>query len=98
MDRKKELLKLAGDDATLIELVSKMLFLEKRLEELEKLPFIKVNPNNPAQQKATPAAKQYKELLQQYINCIRILSRAGNADDAEEESLLRKWVKNHADI
>ena len=36
MDRKKELLKLAGDDATLIELVSKMLFLEKRLEELEK--------------------------------------------------------------
>ena len=71
MDRKKELLKLAGDDVTLIELVSKMLFLEKRLEELEKLPFIKVNPNNPAQQKATPAAKQYKELLQQYTNCIK---------------------------
>lgn len=98
MDRKDELLKLAGDDATLIELVPKMLFLEKRLEELEKLPFIKVNPNNPAQQKATPAAKQYKELLQQYTNCIKILSRAGNADDTEEESLLRKWVKNHADI
>ena len=98
MDRKKELLKLAGDDATLIELVSKMLFLEKRLEELEKLPFIKVNPNNPAQQKATPAAKQYKELLQQYTNCIKILSRAGNVDDTEEESLLRKWVRKHVDI
>ena len=84
MDRKKELLKLARDDATLIELVSKMLFLEKRLEELEKLPFIKVNPNNPAQQKTTPAAKQYKELLQQYTNCIKILSLAGNADDSEE--------------
>ena len=97
MDRKKELLKLAGDDATLIELVSKMLFLEKRLEELEKLPFIKVNPNNPAQQKATPAAKQYKELLQQYTNCIKILSRAGNVDDTEEESLLRKWVRKHVD-
>ena len=97
MDRKKELLKLAGDDAALIELVSKMLFLEKRLEELEKLPFIKVNPNNPAQQKATPAAKQYKELLQQYTNCIKILSRTGNADDTEEESLLRKWVRKHAD-
>ena len=96
MDRKKELLKLAGDDATLIELVSKMLFLEKRLEELEKLPFIKVNPNNPAQQKATPAAKQYKELLQQYTNCIKILSRAGNVDDSEEESPLRKWVRKHA--
>lgn len=98
MDRKKELLKLAGDDATLIELVSKMLFLEKRLEELEKLPFIKVNPNNPAQQKATPAAKQYKELLQQYTNCIKILSRAGNVDDTEDESPLRKWVKNHVEV
>ena len=97
MDRKKELLKLAGDDASLIELVPKMLFLEKRLGELEKLPFIKVNPNNPAQQKATPAAKQYKELLQQYTNCIKILSRAGNVDDTEEESLLRKWVRKHAD-
>ena len=96
MDRKKELLKLTGDDVALIELVSKMLFLEKRLEELEKLPFIKVNPNNPAQQKATPAAKQYKELLQQYTNCIKILSRAGNADDSEEESPLRKWVRKHA--
>ena len=98
MDRKNELLKLAGDDVTLIELVSKMLFLEKRLEELEKLPFIKVNPNNPAQQKATPAAKQYKELLQQYTNCIKILSRAGNVDDTEEESLLRKWVRKHVDV
>ena len=98
MDRKNELLKLAGDDATLIELVPKMLFLEKRLEELEKLPFIKVNPNNPAQQKATPAAKQYKELLQQYTNCIKILSRAGNVDDTEEESLLRKWVRKHVDV
>lgn len=98
MDRKDELLKLAGDDPALIELVSKMLFLEKRLEELEKLPFIRVNPNNPEQQKVTPAAKQYKELLQQYTNCIKILSRAGIADDSEDESPLRKWVKNHAGI
>lgn len=97
MDRKNELLKLAGGDAALIELVPKMLFLEKRLEELEKLPFIKVNPNNPEQQKTTPAAKQYKELLQQYTNCIKILSRAGNVDDSEDESPLRKWVKNHVD-
>ena len=96
MDRKKELLTLAGDDVTLMELVSKVLFLEKRLDELEKLPFIKVNPNNPEQQKTTPAAKQYKELLQQYTNCIKILSRAGNADDSEEESPLRKWVRKHA--
>ena len=96
MNRKKELLKLTGGDAALMELVSKVLFLEKRLDELEKLPFIKVNPNNPTQQKTTPAAKQYKELLQQYTNCIKILSRAGNVDDSEEESPLRKWVRKHA--
>lgn len=95
MDRKDELLKLAGDDPALIELVPKMLFLEKRLEELEKLSFIRVNPNNPEQQKATPAAKQYKELLQQYTNCIKTLSRAGNVDDSEEESPLRKWTRKH---
>ena len=98
MDRKNELLKLAGDNPELTELVPKMLFLEKRLEELEKLPFIRVNPNNPEQQKTTPAAKQYKELLQQYTNCIKILSRSGNVEDSEDESPLRKWVKNHVEI
>ena len=47
------------------------------------------------QQKATPAAKQYKEFMQQYNNCLRLLYRLSgqiNGED-EEESPLRKWIK-----
>ncbi len=56
--------------------IEEMTFLESRLDELRKLPFIKVNPSNPTQQKVTPAARQYKELLQQYNNCVKMLTVA----------------------
>lgn len=69
------------DDApeikTLLEpTIHEMTFLEARLTELRALPFIKVNPNNATQQKATPAARQYKELLQQYNNCAKMVTVA----------------------
>ena len=95
MDRKNELLTIIEHDPTLIPLVDEVLFLESNLEELKKLPFIKVNPKNPTQQKSTPAQKQYKELLQQYVNIIRVLIRATGTDESDEESPLRKWVKQH---
>lgn len=95
MDRKKELLKTIEYDPALMPLIDEVVFLEGRLEELKKLPFIKVNPKNPAQQKSTPAQKQYKELLQQYVNIIRVLIRATGTDESDEESPLRKWVKQH---
>lgn len=95
MDRKNELLEAIEHDPTLIPLVDEVLFLESNLEELKKLPFIKVNPKNPTQQKSTPAQKQYKELLQQYVNIIRVLIRATGSDETDEESPLRKWVKQH---
>ena len=97
MDRKQELLNLIGNEITLIPLVEEMVFLEKRIDEVKKLPFIKVHPKNPEKQKATPAAKQYKELLQQYTNIVRILLRVTGTDEADEESPLRKWVKTHVD-
>lgn len=68
-------------------------FLETRLEELRKLPFIKVNPKNPVQQKTTPAGRQYKELLQQYINLIKALERLSENED--EISPLREWLNSH---
>lgn len=75
-----------------------MLFIEGQLEKLEKLPMIKVNPNNPEQQKTTPAAKLYKEFLQQYTNIIKVISHATSTDNDEEDSPLRKWVKSqHVD-
>lgn len=95
MSRKEELLKIIGDDnKTLIRLVDEVVFLEKQLDYLRTLPQINVNPNNPAQQKATPAAKQYKEFLQQYTNCIKILAHIGD-DNENDVSPLRKWVAKY---
>lgn len=95
MDRKKELLKTIEYDPALMPLIDEVVFLEGRLEELKKLPFIKVHPKDPTKQKATIAQKQYKELLQQYVNIIRVLIRAIGTDKSDEESPLRKWVKQH---
>jgi hypothetical protein len=54
-------------------LIEQVLFLEQRMSELQKLPFLKINPKNPMMQKVTPAAKLYKECMQSYMNAIRIL-------------------------
>lgn len=97
MSRREELLSLVEDTPALVKLVDEMLYLEERIEELKKLPFIKVHPKDPSRQKATPAAKQYKELLQQYTNIIRTITRASGIDDVEEESPLRAWVREHVD-
>lgn len=94
MSRKEKLLKII-DDEVLLPLVDEIIFLEGQLEELKKLPFLRVNPKNNSQQKPTAAAKQYKEFLQQYNNCIRVLIRATGTDESDEESPLRKWVKEH---
>ena len=92
MDRKEELLKVIEYDVTLMPLIDEVVYLEEQLDYLRGLPKIKVNPKNPAQQKATPAAKMYKELLQQYSNVIKILLKATGADAENEESPLRKWM------
>lgn len=95
MDRKAELLETIDHNKALIQLVNEVVFLEGRLEELKKLPFLKIHPKQPDLQRATPAAKQYKELLQQYTNAVKILMRASGIDEDDEDSPLRKWVKEH---
>lgn len=97
MSRKEELLKLIGNEPLLIPLVTEMVELEEQLDFLRTLPKIKVHPKDPTKQKTTPAAKLYKELLQQYTNIIRILIHATGTDESDEESPLRKWVRLHAD-
>ena len=97
MDRADELKKLCAelDDAartTTAQLVDEIVFLEERLRELRKFPFISVNPKNPAQQKPTPAAKQYKEFLQQYNNCIKILLSVIGKESGSETSPLREYL------
>ena len=96
MGRKEELLKLFEDDdlkAVTEPMIEDVVFLESRLEELRELPFIRINPKNPAEQKPTAAAKQYKELLQQYNNCIKILLSSLGKTGGEEDSPLRAYIK-----
>ena len=98
MDRETELMKLLSDtgmDALAIafqRLVQEIVFLEKQLAELKQYPFLSVNPKNPAQQKPTPAAKQYKEMLQQYNNSIKIMIRTLERNESTAESPLREYL------
>ena len=103
MDRKEELMSIVEsiDNNTkiiLLPLIDEILFIEEQLVELKKLPFIKVHPKNPDMQKATPAAKQYKELIQKYTNAIKVLSRATGTSESDEESPLRKWIRSRKDV
>ena len=96
MNRKEELTHIFDqiDDAKgiIMPMIDDVVFLEEQLQELRKLPFIRINPKNPADQKPTPASKQYKELLQQYNNCIKILTGILRKDTPEEESPLRQFI------
>lgn len=95
MDRQEELLKAIKENELLIPLVKEMVSLETQLDELRELPKIRIHPKDPSRQKTTAAAKLYKELLQQYTNIVKIMLRATGAEDAEEESPLRKWMNEH---
>lgn len=95
MTRKEQLLQILNNDATYIPLVDEMVYLEEQLDELRVLPKIMVHPKNKSIQKTTPAAKLYREYLQQYTNIVRILMKVTGVEDAEEDSPLRKWLNEH---
>lgn len=103
MDRRQELEQLIGKDSVelLGEVVDQVIFLEGKLDELKKLPFIQVHPKDASKQKNTPAAKMYKEFLQQYINCIKLIEGVMYKEkrlegDEVEESPLREWMRANA--
>ena len=79
MERRKKLIEYLcqsdEDKQLVVPLIDELLFLEKQLTELKKLPFIKIHPDNPTLQKSTPAARQYRELLQQYTKIGRASCR-----------------------
>ena len=98
MSRREELEAtiLSNNKIKVAQLVDEVLYIEEQLKALKKLPFIKVHPKDPTRQKATQASKQYKELLQQYNNTLRLLYRINGdfGEEGDEESPLRKWAKN----
>ena len=102
MNRHDELMAIIPEES--VELVKSVIedvvFLEERLTELKKLPFIEVNPKNPMKQRSTPASKLYKEFLQQYINCIKMIEYVIYKEkrlegDEETESPLREWFRKN---
>lgn len=72
-------------------LLDELVDMETQLEELRKLPMIRINPKNPAIQKKTEAAKLRKEISQSYMNAIRILCSILNKieSSAQDELLAR---------
>ena len=96
--RKKELLEaIENADQKVKTIVTPMIddvvYLENELEKLKKLPFLRVHPKDSSKQEATPASKQYKELLQQYNNCVKILLSAVGKVDGDEDSALREGLQ-----
>lgn len=97
MDRKQTILNYCCKDdeekALLEPVVEDMLYLETQLRELKKLPHYRVNPNNPEQQKTTPAARLYRENLNSYIMIVKMLEK--KTDDTDSDSPLREWLKTY---
>lgn len=95
--REAQLLGMLDDAPDLQEVlrptIEEMTFLEQRLDELRQLPFIRVSPTDPTRQKVTPAARQYKELLQQYNNCVKMLTVALSRMPHGEESPLAAFLE-----
>ena len=103
MTRREELIKIVcengnGDKTLLSPYIDNMIKLEKELAEIEKLPFYDYNPNNPKQQKVLPAFRIYKELLQQYTNCIKCLAKSCGVDGDTDESPLRQWAAKRMEV
>lgn len=96
MSRKDELLEAITVNKEIVTpLIDDILYMEKQLLYYRSLPQINVNPNNPVQQKATPAAKLYKETLQQYTNCIKVIAACTGQDLNNDVSPLRKWAAKY---
>lgn len=74
-------------------LLDDIAFLEERMEELKKMPFIRIHPKDPTKQKVTKAAKLYKEHSQSYMNAIRMVYSMINGHEIEEDPVQSFWSK-----
>lgn len=103
MDRKTQIFeylkKIRPDDVDILSpLISEMVFLEERIEDLKKFPFIEEHPSGNGKTRSTDAYKQYKELLQQYNNVVKTIVVKTGIDGDEEESPLRAYMKARNEV
>ena len=100
MDKKKRLKELndfVGKDKVIFlhKLIDDIIYMEERLEELKKLPFIRVNPKNKEQQKKTESSKLYLSVMAQYTQDLKALSyMAGKTGEEEDISPLRLYIQS----
>lgn len=102
MDRRKELEQILDkipDKELVNQIVEEIIFLEKQIEYLKTLPFIKVHPDNPQIQKETPAAKQYHHMMQAYQNNIKLFISYIRKTDISEgtEDAFMQFFKRYKD-
>ena len=100
MERLKELQaifeKVDEDKAAVIApLLPQVVFLEERLRELQKVPHIHIHPKNPARQEITAAGKQYKELMQSYLNAVKVLQMTLGRYAVEEKDAFDEWLEQN---
>lgn len=84
-----EILKNNDNIAIIRTTIEEVKFLRDKLKRLRNLPFIQIFKNG--KQASTPASKLYKELLQQYNNCIKILLSTASSQGENEVSPLRDY-------
>lgn len=81
--------------AVIAPLLPQVVFLEERLCGLQKVPHIRIHPKNPARQEITAAGKQYKELMQSYINAVKVLQMTLGRYAVEEKDAFDEWLEQN---
>ena len=85
----------ADKAAVIAPLLPQVVFLEERLEALRALPHIRVHPKNLARQEITAAGKQYKELMQSYLNAVKVLQMTLGRYAVEEKDAFDEWLEQN---
>lgn len=99
MERREQLKQLIAVNSELVDnLIDELLYMESQLDYYRSLPQIKVDPERPERQKATPASKLYKETLQQYTNVVKVLAKCTGQDADDDESPLRQWARDFSEL
>ena len=101
MNIQEEILKAFGETDSNTQLllkdsIDRMIFLQNKLHELERHPFVKYHPDDPSKQKVLPAFKVYISLTQQYNNIVfklcSVLQKTSSKGEAD--SPLREYMRN----
>ena len=88
--------KVDADKAAVVSpLLPQVVFMEQRLEDLRKVPHIRIHPKNPARQEITAAGKQYKELMQSYLNAVKVLQMTLGRYAVEEKDAFDEWLEQN---